>query len=95
MRKAELTKELIELIENLGITIRKEKGLFTEGLCKLNDKKIILINKISNEDRVIHILIQSLLTIDLENLYIKPVVRELIDREKQRGINFASQGNEL
>jgi hypothetical protein len=83
MNKPEIISGLTELANNLGVTIRKEKGIYTEGICTVNDKKIILLNKNSPVERVIFVLARSLAEIGLDDLYIKPILREVIDSQMQ------------
>lgn len=86
MKQAEIIQGLLDLAKNLGITIRKDNGILSEGLCTVKEKKIILIRKNSSPDRVIRVLAHSLSSLDLDDLYIKPFLREELDSEKQNRI---------
>ncbi len=86
MKQSEIVDGLSELANNLGIIIRKEKGVFTEGLCTVNDKKIILISKNSPTQRIIRVLANAISSLDIEDLYIKPYLREVLDFEMQKRV---------
>ena len=95
MKKTDILTGLTELANNLGITIRKEKGINTEGICTVNDKRIILLNKNSPIERVIFVIARSLAEVGLEDLYIKPILREVIDSQLQnRAFYFKGEGIE-
>ncbi|MBX3044228.1 MAG: hypothetical protein KIT33_03870 [Candidatus Kapabacteria bacterium] len=85
---------LKDIAHSLGIKIRKERGVFTEGLCKLNNEQIILINTLSPPERVINIVAIALDSIGLDNLYIKPFLREVIDNETGKNDIF-KQNNKV
>ncbi len=95
MKKTEIISGLIELANNLDIAIRKEKGINTEGICTVNDKKIILLNKNSPLERAIFVISRSLAEVGLDDLYIKPILREVIDSQMQnRAFYFKGEGIE-
>lgn len=93
MKQSEIVEGLTELANNLGITIRKENGVFTEGLCTVNEKKIILISKNSPTQRVVRILANAISSLDIEDLYIKPYLREVLDFEMQTRVLSNKNGN--
>ncbi|MCX7832894.1 MAG: hypothetical protein N2490_01625 [Ignavibacteria bacterium] len=78
-KKEQLIKELIALYEQLGFTARIEKGYFKDGFCLLRNQKILLLNKNLEQDKKIKFLIQNLLELPIDNIYIKPSLRDMIE----------------
>jgi hypothetical protein len=80
MNEEILLQKLESLIQNQGIELRYEKGRFAGGYYRYRDKKEIIINKELSDQRKIVILANELKDkIDLDNKYITPAVREIIE----------------
>jgi hypothetical protein len=75
----DIIEELKALAVQLGATIRFEKGDFKGGYCLLKDSKMIIINKLANTQRKAIILATALKELGIDQIYITPKVRELID----------------
>ncbi|MDP2302954.1 MAG: hypothetical protein Q8N03_11090 [Ignavibacteria bacterium] len=75
----DIIEELKVLAVQLGATIRFEKGDFKGGYCLLKDSKVIVINKLANTQRKAMILATALKELGIDQIYITPKVRELID----------------
>jgi hypothetical protein len=73
--------ELIELAEQIGYRIRYERGDFNGGYCLLKEQRLIIVNKKFEPKRKITILAKTLSEIGIENIYIKPALREIIEEE--------------
>jgi hypothetical protein len=84
MTHDQLLKELEVLASNSGITVRYEKGEFEGGFCVLRSERMILVNKKLNPPRKASILAQGLAEIGIDEVYLKPVVREFIEDELAR-----------
>ncbi len=78
-KKELLIKDLISLYEQLGFTARIEKGYFKDGFCLLRNQRILLLNKNLDQDKKIKFLIQNLTELPIDNIFIKPGLRELIE----------------
>ncbi len=76
--------QLEELARSLGIQIRNEplkrEGSFTSGgLCRLKGEYLLIFNtKATREDRI-EALVQAVGRFDLDQLYLKPGLREFLD----------------
>lgn len=81
MTQDQLLKELENLAEKSGIAIRFEKGDFDGGYCVLKDERIIVINKRLALQKRTSILAQALAEVGIEEIYLKPAVREFIEDE--------------
>jgi hypothetical protein len=84
MRHDDLIQELHGLAGQLGVTIRYEKGDFEGGFCILKEERLLLINKRLMPNRKASVLAVAIHQIGLENMYIKPAVREFIEDEVTR-----------
>ena len=65
----------------LGVTIRFERGDFEGGYCILRDQKILLVNRRLFPARKASVLAMAMHEIGLEDMYLKPAVREYIEDE--------------
>lgn len=84
MKQKELYAELIDTAGKLGIKVRQEKGFFKSGLAEKDGEKIIVLNKSTPIESLLSVLVRCLLTQDIEDVYVKPVVRDYLDIEKER-----------
>lgn len=73
--------DLQELANVIGYNIRYEKCDFEGGNCLLKDQKLILINKKLEPKKKINILSKNIKEIGIDNIYIKPALREVIEEE--------------
>lgn len=81
-KKELLIDDLVDVIEKLGFEVRIEKGTFKGGFCLLREQKVFLINKNLEQDKKINILARNISDIGAEGIYLKPNVRELIEKEE-------------
>jgi len=75
----EILQELKSVADQLGATIRFEKGDFKGGYCLVHDKKILVINKMTNLQRKVMILSTALKELGIDSIYINPRMREIIE----------------
>jgi hypothetical protein len=78
-------RELEEVAQSLGIEVRyenmKRQGSFTSGgLCRLKGQYLLIINSRAAARDKIEALAKALKRFDLTHLYLKPGVREFLDR---------------
>jgi len=79
--------ELEEVAERLGFKVRYEKGNFEGGYCILKDSKLLVVNSRNEIERRIIIVSKSLKEIGIYEIYIKPNVREIIEKESARKLS--------
>ena len=84
MTQEQILKELEALAANSGISIRYEKGDFEGGYCVLKAERIIMVNKKLTVQKRASILAQGLAEIGIDEMYLKPAVREFIEDELAR-----------
>lgn len=75
----DLIQDLKALAAQLGATVRFEKGDFKGGYCILKDSKVIVINKLANLQRKAFILSMALKELGVDDIYINPKLREIIE----------------
>ncbi|MBN2356368.1 hypothetical protein JXO59_09660 [candidate division KSB1 bacterium] len=83
MNDEELLLALETLARTLDVEVRYEKGDFIGGFCRIGEQQIILIQKADPVYKKISILARELGSFDLDQIYILPVIRELIAEELQ------------
>ncbi len=84
MTQEELLKELEQLAAKSGIAIRYEKGDFEGGFCILKAERLIVVNKKLGPAKTASILAQGIAEIGIDEMYLKPAVREFIEDELSR-----------
>jgi len=75
----EIIQDLKALAQQLGAEVRFEKGDFKGGYCLLKDSKVIVINKMMNLQRKVMILSAALKELGVDQIYLNPRMREIID----------------
>ena len=77
---------LEELADKLGIPIRYDKinpaedeSTISGGLCRVNGELIIIINASAATRNKIQALVKALKHFDLDGVYIRPALRELLE----------------
>lgn len=88
MKLNQICDELMELAKQAGYSVRKENGSFHSGGCLLNEQKIIVINRSTPLESLTRILARTVAAESDKCGFIKPAVREYIDKE-----NAAIDGN--
>ncbi len=75
----EIMQDLKALAQQLGAEVRFEKGDFKGGYCLLKESKVIVINKMMNLQRKVMILSAALKELGVDQIYLNPRMREIID----------------
>jgi hypothetical protein len=81
MKQEELIEELHQIADQLGVTIRYERGDFEGGYCILREQQILIVNRRLLPQRKATVLATALHDIGLENLYLKPAIRAFVEDE--------------
>ena len=81
MKIKDIYQELFDICKKSDVIIRKEAGNFKSGYCLVNERKIIVLNKMASIDYMAKILALGLNYFELDNQYLKPVIRDFIDGE--------------
>lgn len=81
MTQEEILKELEELATRSSIGVRYERGDFDGGFCVLRAERLIVINKKLPTPKRASVLVQGLVEVGIEEVYLKPAVRVFIEDE--------------
>ena len=81
-KKTQLLEDFLSLGEKCDIKIIHDKGDFNGDNCLLFANNTIVINKHKPLDQRLHVLAKCFSQINLDNVYIKPVLRDLIEQAK-------------
>lgn len=76
--------ELEDVALRLGYKVRYEKGNFEGGYCILKESRLLVVNSRNEIERRIIIVAKSLKQIGIDDLFVKPNVREIIEKESSR-----------
>ena len=84
MNEEVLLNQLEELAEKLGILVRDEninieETSSTGGLCRIEGKYVLILNSQVTVKEKNQVMIKALQQFDLSEIYIKPVIRELLE----------------
>jgi hypothetical protein len=91
MKVDQLILELEEVAQQLGISIRYEKGDFEGGYCILRDIKMLIVNRRVQPQKKAAVLALGLNDMGLDNMYLKPALREFIEDEVVKAQREARQ----
>lgn len=71
---------LEQVVQQLDIELRYEKGDFDGGLCRVGEKTMLIVNVALDTGRRIQLIARELAQLRLEDIYILPATRDLIER---------------
>lgn len=83
MKPEKIFEELQILAEQSGLKVRHEKGAFRGGYCILHEQKMVIINKYLPMEGKSTVLARSLVTFPLETQFLKPAIREFLEKERK------------
>lgn len=89
MKTDKLLMELEQLVEQAGYTIRKERGTFRGDHCVVEGDKLVVVNKNKPPQEQVGLMARVLMDKDLQDTYIKPVVRKELEELWERFDAFA------
>ena len=80
-----LLSQFEALAEKLGVLVRDEsinleESFTTGGLCRVDGKYILILNSKATINEKIQVMIKALHQFDLDDIYVKPVLRELLEQ---------------
>ena len=75
----EIMQELKAVADQLGASVRFEKGDFKGGYCIVHEKKVIVINRMTNLQRKVMILSTALKELGVDSIYLSPRIRGVIE----------------
>ena len=81
MNTNKIFEYLMELAERMGFRVVKGKGDFSGGGCRVNEDKVIVINKISPLEYQSKTIAEGLANHGLADHYLIPAVRKYIEED--------------
>ena len=72
-----------ELADKMNINIVHGKGDFVGGMCSINDEAFLVLNKLKPIDQRLNVLAKEFSKINLNNVFIPPLLREFISNSQQ------------
>ena len=84
-----ILEDLKRLAAQIGARVRFERGDFKGGYCIIKKDKIIVINKLSSLQRKVYVLATALKELGLDDIYVQPKIRELIEEFDGTYENFS------
>ena len=84
MTHQQIYEELKTVAEQKGFLVRLEMGDFDGGLCVVKDQQVILVNRRHDISRRVHVVARALHASGLDDVFIKPAIREVIEDEVAR-----------
>ncbi|NNF59626.1 MAG: hypothetical protein HKN04_15425 [Rhodothermaceae bacterium] len=95
MKTPALVKALEEAHQHLGIAVRRERGPFRGGRCLVDGHEVVVLNKRQPAEAQLAVLAESLRTLPVEQLYLRPSVRvALEDAWAARAAGAVSDGSD-
>jgi hypothetical protein len=87
MNEDVLLNQLEDLAEKLGILVRDENINIEEssssgGLCRIEGEYVLILNSKATVKEKNQVMIKALQQFDLSGIYIKPVIRELLEENE-------------
>jgi len=79
MKIEQVIKELESAVEQLGLRVRREKGNFRGGYCIRNDEEFLMLNRVHPPEVHLAVLAEALKTMEIDSVYLKPVVRQALE----------------
>ena len=83
MKPSQTYKDIVDLLEKIGIRIILDKGNFKSAPCMIEDENVVVINKNSPIENRIQVLSEFLSKKNIKNIFVKPYLREIIEQKKK------------
>lgn len=82
MKADRLLDELVALARDRDYEVKRESGSFRGGACVVHERHLILVNKTMPLEATCVVLARALVKIGVDDTFLKPAVRDIIDRER-------------
>ena len=79
MKAEQILRELEDVARRLGVDVRIERGGFRGGLCLIDEEQVIVLNKRQPVESRLAILAQSLKSLPVDTVFMRPAVREALE----------------
>ena len=82
--RTEIYEQLLEVARRYFERVEEESGDFVGGICRVRNERYLVLNRQAKLDRRLRIVATALSSLDLDQQYLLPAVREAIDRYSER-----------
>lgn len=87
MKQEQIYQELVELLEKFEVTVSEQNFKATRtktrgGFCIVKNEKFFILNKDIKLNRKISLVVDYIRTLPHEDIYVVPVVREILKENK-------------
>lgn len=82
MKLQSILDDMLTLAHDLNYSVRREKGNFRGGDCRVNNDRFIVLNTLIPLESRIVLLARILAKHDLKDKSLKPAVKAVIEKEK-------------
>ena len=82
MNDAQLLEKLGEVAKQLGIDLRWDEGEFSGGICRLRDRRILVINRSLPTAVKVKVLCRELAHLDISSIFVLPAIRAQIESHR-------------
>ena len=82
MTISETIRACLDLAEKLSIEVRSVPLDGNGGLCRVKGKQVLYINQMLSKDQQLEVLLRGLSGIPIEDVYVLPALRELLEKHK-------------
>jgi hypothetical protein len=79
MKIPALVQALAEAHQQLGVAVRRERGPFRGGRCTVDGREVMILNKLHPPEAQLAVLAESLRTLPVDQLYLRPAVRVALE----------------
>ena len=79
MKTDRIVQEFIQVTEQLGVRVRRERGQFKGGRCTVRGEDCILLNRHHSPEIHLSILANALRELPVETIFLRPRVRAALE----------------
>ena len=90
MDDVSVLRELENLADEFNLEIRYETIEGSGGLCRVGDRRCLILNRSSSPNQLVRVLSLALSRFPLEDVFVNPHVRELLQERAGRSLLKAS-----
>lgn len=83
MKTLEILDEIKDICKRTGIKIIYESKGFPPGYCRVNNKQYLVVNRFLSKEEKLEEMLTALKEADLGDVYIKPFIREHLDKKDE------------
>jgi hypothetical protein len=79
MKTAAVVKELEAVVAGLGVRVRRERGAFRGGRCRVGGEDVVVLNRSLPPERHLAVLANCLRDLPHDEVYLRPAVRAALE----------------